>query len=81
VLRIYILETTQVEVDIFESIFQTVSRAPTREIVFIYTCSSLHFMGRSKCESYLLMVIYKIRANHDDGCVVSGNYFTRWRNI
>jgi hypothetical protein len=35
------------------------------KFVFIDTCSSIYFMGRSKCGSHLLMVIYKIQANHD----------------
>ena len=40
--------------------------AKTTQIVFIDTCSSIYFMDRSKCGIHLLMVIYKIQANHND---------------
>ena len=39
--------------------------AKTTQIVFIDTCSSIYFMGRSKCGSNLLMIVYNIQANHD----------------
>jgi len=34
-------------------------------ILRIYTCSSIHFRGRSKCGSHLSMLIYKIQENLD----------------
>jgi hypothetical protein len=35
------------------------------QIAFIDTYFSIYFMSKSKCGSYLLIVIYNIQANHD----------------